>query len=626
MAYTPISHWVVSMKGQTLSHYRVLEMIGQGASGIIYKAEDLALARPVALKCLPPDAPGTGSTVLRFQHEARTASAINHPNICTVHEISEHNGQQFIVMEWLEGRTLAQIIGNRPVKLETLLDYAIQMADGLQAAHSEGIVHRDIKPANILVTQNGQVKILDFGIATLMTPAGEPAQAHSPRVGTAPYMSPEQVLGDDLDHRSDLFSLGVVMYEMATARRPFVAGAIPEILRLIAEHTPAPPRLLNRDVPDELDRIICKALEKNRKLRFQTAADMRADLLRLRRDFESGILRVTPTIEMAASGQTTRSVGRVRMRIAFIAIAVLVIALLMRATYKKIADDSAQRTTSRSEPSDVRDTSAANANPPVTGDIKLDVTSKLSQPRTKVVPSLPRNVKQMATSQAHPLSSQAIVSTAMTAASLERELGIVRTKVEAGLNQQALEALRPLLLRYSAEPEVAQAYFLMGDIQEAQGAPDDAMATYLEIAERFADEHNGPEALYRFANIAAQSKPNGRELKARDTLRDLATRYPKSEWAPQALLLKGEIEDRKRLWERDPVLGTSVPSMLVTYRQLVESYPISGSGAVHRKLAELYEQVKRYDLAARTFADLATRHPDTSSDAWYHAAELTGGT
>ena len=251
------------MQGQTLSHYRVLKMVGQGASGVIYQAEDLSLGRLVALKCLRSDLLAKEATVVRFQHEARTASSINHPNICTIYEISEHDGRQFIVMEWLEGRTLADLIDRRPLKLETLLDCAIQIAEGLHAAHTTSIVHRDVKPSNIFITTGGQAKILDFGISSLVSAvcAPELLETTAP-VGTARTMSPEQIQGEGLDLRSDLFSLGIVLYEMATGRRPFIAGTVAEVAQLIVEHVPKPPRTLNPDVPVELDRIVMKSLRK----------------------------------------------------------------------------------------------------------------------------------------------------------------------------------------------------------------------------------------------------------------------------------------------------------------------------------------------------------------------------
>jgi serine/threonine protein kinase len=599
------------MSSESISHYRVLDKLGEGGTAVVYRAEDLALGREVALKFLSNDWSADYGRIARFQHEARTIASLNHPNICTIYEIGEHEGRHFIAMELLDGVALSRTLSRRPIESYRVIELAIEIADALAAAHAEGIVHRDLKPANIFVTKSDRVKLLDFGLAVFVPrhTTDQSASAMPPlglTGGTVPYMSPEQAQGDALDARTDLFSLGIVMYELLTCRRPFVGTTVDDVMDAILHESPVPARDLNPSVPTELVRIVDKSLEKNRKLRYQTASDLRADLQRLKRDLDS-----TSGVRPArAQGGVIRSPhrsspARIAAMVGGIVIAAGVpFALKNRSLLAPV-----------NEPSAIRSPGADIALPAD----RIVTASQVLQPALLPIKA-PSSKAARAASPA--IEPRPAAGSAARDATADTDLRIARQKIDLKLYDQALETLRHITGGDADQRHAVDAYFLIASIHDARGKIEDAMSTYLEIASRYPEDVRAPEARYEMAESVLKSKRPDRDADARRMLTDVVQRYQSSPWAPRALMARAELEARRDLYARDEVLGGSAPAALVTYREVTQQYHSAPAAALATwKLAEGYMSLKRFDLAASTYEALA-EDDERRDEASFAAAEL----
>ena len=680
-----------SLIGQTLGHYRVTDQLGAGGMGVVYRAQDTRLGRQVAIKVLPAGSASTTEALERFRREARTASSLNHPNICTVYGFDEEAGQCYLAMELLEGEALDQRLNGRPLEFRTLLDIAVQVADALDAAHGDGILHRDIKPANIFITRRGQVKVLDFGLAKLTSDAqrlsGTDAilETRAERfssvvgttVGTIAYMSPEQARGEDLDPRTDLFSFGVMLYEMATGRQSFPGHTTAVVFDGILNRDPVPPSAINDALPNDLDRIIARALEKERDLRYQTAADLKADLQRLRRD--SGTRRVsvaggadapsagaslatappaatavhpTPSAPGSASppslpvgppapaavgspmpaaagalGSTTANTQWALIGTGAVAIAALAAGLWVMNRSTPV--DTPQASTSQAA---VPETPPAPAPPlstpaPETAPAPPppEASAAAAKPVTTTPPATPA-AKPAAKGPAAKSTTPSSVSAPAASKDAEaaERLEVARAKLASNLVDQAVADLRQILVDYPGSAAAVDASFLAADALQQAGRPDDAMAMYVEFDRRFAGNPRVADSKLRRARLLQQTRNQVRQNEGYALYGEVARDFPRTPEARAALQARRQFEsDRRQLRAIDPVLNVEVPALFVTLRMIADQFPGEAATMVAlNQLALGYEDIDQFQAAVETLEHLAAQYPENPMEVWFRLGDL----
>ena len=686
------------MIGQLVSHYRVIEQIGAGGMGVVYRAEDTRLGRPLVLKFLPAAASRDPMALERFEREARSASSMNHPGICTVYDIGEFEGQRYIAMEYLEGQPLDRFIGGKPVAVPTLIGLAVQITDAIELAHTEGILHRDIKPANIFITKRGHAKVLDFALAklaagdsevsaldaTAQTLAAHVLTTAGVAVGTVAYMSPEQARGEELDTRSDLFSLGVVLHEMATGRQAFAGPTAAVVFDAILNRTPPPIVSVNPEVPFELERIIDKAIEKDRMLRYQHAADLKSDLARLKRDRESGRVSIGGLSESrsdvgpaanAVSGSVPEVVGAASAAVPALASS----AAVMSATVPSPPAEPATQSTAKksntitiaaavvgvlavgsgavgyvltrptvgsqapvSQPAaamaatpEVAVPAVAEPKPAPAPEAGSKSVVTPSEATAVPAPAKPTPAVSVRTTPAPPsvaaartTPSPAAAPTAAPRPAAEpdpvgKAIEAARPAMERGQFDAALTDLQSALGKRPTSPNAAQARLLIARIYDRQGRTDAALAAYADLRTTYPRDPASADALLRMADLVQQTRRPDRTRVARSYLNEIVANFSTTNAAPQALAQRAVIEDREDVRVTDPVLQRVVPAALVSCRQLTESYPQSAHAeAAFIRLARYYDDMKRYDLQAQALIALGSYFPKTRHDAWWEAGEL----
>jgi len=672
-----VPHVSNSLIGQTLGHYRILDQLGAGGMGVVYRAQDLKLGRQVALKVLPAASHDNDEAIERFKREARTASALNHPNICTIYGFDEHEGQLYLAMELLDGDPLDLRLAGKPLDMRLMLDIGVQVADALDAAHTEGILHRDVKPANIFITRRGSVKVLDFGLAKL-SPEYRRSMRHldaknetrveehftsmaGTTVGTIAYMSPEQARGDEVDPRTDLFSFGVVLYEMATGKQSFPGGTTAVVFDGILNRQPAPPSSLNSSVPNEFDRIVSKALEKDRALRYQTAADLSADLKRLRRDSGSRQVVVpattshpdAPTVVIpsgvtppasvpsdVAQGQVAAQSGGMQPGVSkpwviSAGVGVVIVAAIAAGLGAYFASrggtappDTAQQAATTTAPAEVP-AGGANAVPPPPDSPAPPSAAGTAKPSSAapVTGSGRGSAATAAATTAKP-APKPTAPAAPAAVSREAEAGqrleVARAKIANNLNDQAMADLRQIIVDYPGSRAGAEASLLAAELHEKAGRIDDAMGALVEFESRFAGDRRAADSKLRRSLLLGRNRQPRAQIQSRELLNEVVREFPGTPQANAALNTKLKIEnDRKDLREIDPVMKIEVPASMVTLRTIIEQFPDAPqSMAARNRLAIMLTGMNRHLDAAQVLEDLAARFSDNPMDVWFRLGEL----